>query len=48
MTERSWVEIDYCPKCRDVWLDRGELDKVIDRSATAPARGPERAPERGH
>lgn len=30
MTERSGVEIDYCPKCRGVWLDRGELDKIID------------------
>jgi uncharacterized protein len=44
MTERSGVEIDYCPKCRGVWLDRGELDKIIDRGAAAPAR----APERGH
>lgn len=33
MTERSGVEIDYCPQCRGVWLDRGELDKIIDRSA---------------
>ena len=33
MTERSAVEIDYCPKCRGVWLDRGELDKIIDRAA---------------
>jgi uncharacterized protein len=33
MTERSGVEIDYCPKCRGVWLDRGELDKIIDRAA---------------
>jgi hypothetical protein len=33
MTERSGVEIDYCPKCRGVWLDRGELDKIIERSA---------------
>ncbi|SHF46946.1 hypothetical protein SAMN05444279_1586 [Ruegeria intermedia] len=32
MTERSGVEIDYCPKCRGVWLDRGELDKIIERS----------------
>ena len=39
MTERSGVEIDYCPKCRGVWLDRGELDKIIDRSARdAPER----------
>jgi len=41
MTERSGVEIDYCPKCRGVWLDRGELDKIIERSvpdvATAQA-----------
>jgi Zn-finger nucleic acid-binding protein len=29
MTERSGVEIDYCPQCRGVWLDRGELDKII-------------------
>lgn len=33
MTERSGIEIDYCPQCRGVWLDRGELDKIIDRSA---------------
>jgi len=32
MTERKGVEIDYCPTCRGVWLDRGELDKIIDRS----------------
>lgn len=31
MTERSGIEIDYCPKCRGVWLDRGELDKIIER-----------------
>jgi len=36
MTERSGVEIDYCPQCRGVWLDRGELDKIIDRSAPPP------------
>lgn len=33
MTERQGVEIDYCPQCRGVWLDRGELDKIIERSA---------------
>jgi Zn-finger nucleic acid-binding protein len=33
LTERSGVEIDYCPKCRGVWLDRGELDKIIALSA---------------
>jgi hypothetical protein len=32
MAERHGVEIDYCPRCRGVWLDRGELDKIIDRS----------------
>ncbi len=32
MTDRSGVEIDYCPKCRGVWLDRGELDKIIERA----------------
>ena len=36
MSERSGIEIDYCPTCRGVWLDRGELDKIIERSA-APA-----------
>jgi Zn-finger nucleic acid-binding protein len=34
MTERNGVEIDYCPQCRGVWLDRGELDKIIERSAS--------------
>jgi len=37
ITERSGVEIDYCPKCRGVWLDRGELDKIIDRTAAPDA-----------
>lgn len=32
LSERQGIEIDYCPQCRGVWLDRGELDKVIDRS----------------
>ncbi|MBT0671627.1 zf-TFIIB domain-containing protein [Novosphingobium profundi] len=32
MTDRQGIEIDYCPKCRGVWLDRGELDKIIERS----------------
>ena len=36
MTDRQGIEIDYCPKCRGVWLDRGELDKVIER-ATPPS-----------
>ena len=34
MSERNGVEIDYCPKCRGVWLDRGELDKILERGAT--------------
>jgi len=34
MMERQNVEIDYCPTCRGVWLDRGELDKIIERSAS--------------
>jgi Zn-finger nucleic acid-binding protein len=38
MTERSGIEIDYCPQCRGVWLDRGELDKIIERSMGEPAR----------
>jgi uncharacterized protein len=33
MTERQGIEIDYCPQCRGIWLDRGELDKVLERSA---------------
>ena len=33
MSERTGIEIDYCPQCRGVWLDRGELDKIIERSA---------------
>jgi Zn-finger nucleic acid-binding protein len=32
MSERHGIEIDYCPRCRGVWLDRGELDKIIERS----------------
>src|SRR5690606_15468715 len=37
MSDRSGIEIDYCPQCRGVWLDRGELDKIIERSAAAAA-----------
>lgn len=32
MSERLGVEIDYCPTCRGVWLDRGELDKILERA----------------
>jgi len=37
MSERSGIEIDYCPTCRGVWLDRGELDKIIERNAGSQA-----------
>jgi Zn-finger nucleic acid-binding protein len=40
MSERQGVEIDYCPDCRGVWLDRGELDKIIERSLTQPGPAP--------
>ncbi|HEY9010990.1 MAG TPA: zf-TFIIB domain-containing protein [Devosia sp.] len=46
MSERHGIEIDYCPQCRGVWLDRGELDKIIDR-ATPPAPAAH-APEPRH
>jgi uncharacterized protein len=39
MSDRQGVEIDYCPQCRGVWLDRGELDKLIERAAV-PAQNP--------
>ena len=35
MSERQGIEIDYCPQCRGVWLDRGELDKIIERSVAS-------------
>ncbi|HXH02147.1 MAG TPA: zf-TFIIB domain-containing protein [Candidatus Competibacteraceae bacterium] len=45
MSERQGIEIDYCPQCRGVWLDRGELDKIIERSAQEVARmAPQSAP----
>lgn len=40
MSERQGIEIDYCPQCRGVWLDRGELDKIIERSEGAGAPAP--------
>lgn len=40
MSERQGIEIDYCPTCRGVWLDRGELDKIIERSSAEPAPAP--------
>jgi Zn-finger nucleic acid-binding protein len=39
MSERLGIEIDYCPQCRGVWLDRGELDKIIERSVRETAPG---------
>lgn len=39
MSERQGIEVDYCPQCRGVWLDRGELDKIIQRSTTYMAGG---------
>ena len=41
MTDRQGVEIDYCPQCRGVWLDRGELDKIIERSGSAATPAPQ-------
>ena len=38
MSERSGIEIDYCPSCRGVWLDRGELDKIIERNNAGQAQ----------
>ncbi|MDI9336258.1 MAG: zf-TFIIB domain-containing protein [Gammaproteobacteria bacterium] len=43
MYDRQGIEIDYCPKCRGVWLDRGELDKLIERSGTESSQS--RSPE---
>ena len=37
MSDRQGVEIDYCPACRGIWLDRGELDKLLERAANAVA-----------
>jgi Zn-finger nucleic acid-binding protein len=50
MSERQNIEIDYCPTCRGVWLDRGELDKIIERSApeAAPRRAAPPPPVQGH
>ena len=47
MTDRSGVEIDYCPKCRGVWLDRGELDKIIERANAEMAPAPRSQEPRG-
>jgi len=46
ISDRHRIEIDFCPQCRGVWLDRGELDKIIERSMPelAPASAPRGAP----
>jgi uncharacterized protein len=49
MSERQGVEIDYCPRCRGVWLDRGELDKILERGAAElGARAGSSSGERRH
>ncbi len=56
MTERQGVEIDYCPKCRGIWLDRGEIEKIIERSVEremprgepGPARYPDERPPQAY
>ncbi|HRH55627.1 MAG TPA: zf-TFIIB domain-containing protein [Candidatus Paceibacterota bacterium] len=44
MTERQGIEIDYCPTCRGVWLDRGELDKIIERGSGSASSAPQSSP----
>ena len=44
MSERQGIEIDYCPQCRGIWLDRGELDKIIERAAADVAPAASQAP----
>ena len=48
MSERQGVEIDYCPRCRGVWLDRGELDKIIERAGRDMASLSATQPHYGH
>lgn len=47
LAERQGIEIDYCPKCRGIWLDRGELDKIIDKSQSVPYQG-QSTPHQAH
>lgn len=47
MTDRQGIEIDYCPECRGVWLDRGELDKIIERSSAPVTQQRSSYDERG-
>lgn len=48
MADRQGVEIDYCPACRGIWLDRGELDKLLDRAAATTNVAPAPAPASHH
>lgn len=48
MADRQGIEIDYCPSCRGVWLDRGELDKIIERSAPQQESAPRTPPPQQH
>jgi len=49
MSDRNGVEIDYCPECRGVWLDRGELDKIIDRASAHSQPAPaQQAPQQSN
>lgn len=48
MSDRSGVEIDYCPQCRGVWLDRGELDKIIERASAQAAPAPQAPPAQSY
>jgi hypothetical protein len=45
MSDRNGIEIDYCPQCRGVWLDRGELDKIIERSMQYEQNQPAMPPQ---
>jgi uncharacterized protein len=47
MADRNGIEIDYCPKCRGVWLDRGELDKIIERAGSPATMQPAEEPRGG-
>ena len=47
MTDRQGIEIDYCPHCRGVWLDRGELDKLIEKSASSKDETLQKSHSRG-
>lgn len=51
MMDRQGIEVDYCPQCRGVWLDRGELDKIIERSTgmpSVPGSAPQRRDSESH